>query len=162
MREFNILNFSKACKRQRVLQLISSKIIYDADLRDLVDLQEMNNFLSKIQKVYIESVQYHNDLHGADVMQMGYYFLTTCKLRQALKLNKLDCLSFLMAAVCHDLGHDGFTNSYHVNAITKRAIKSNDKSVQESFHASKMFKLLNQQNYNFTKDFSKEEFKIFR
>ena len=35
-------------------------------------------------------VEYHNDLHGADVMQMGYYFLTTCKLRQNLNLNKLN------------------------------------------------------------------------
>jgi len=68
-------------------------------------------------------------LHGADVMQEGYYMMTTCKLRQTLKLSNLDVLSFLIAAVCHDLGHDGFTNSYHINATTSRAIDSNDIAV---------------------------------
>jgi hypothetical protein len=46
----------------------------------------------------------------------------------------------MTAALCHDLGHDGFTNSYHVNAITKRAIDSNDQAVQESFHAAELFR----------------------
>ena len=78
---------------------------------------------------YKREVEYHNDLHGSDVMQAGYFMLTTCKLKETLKLGSLDCLSFLMAGVCHDLGHDGFTNSYHVNAITKRAIDSNDVAV---------------------------------
>ena len=122
----------------------------------------MGSFLTKIQNTYVTEVEYHNDLHGADVMQMSYYYLTTCKLRQILKLNKLDCLSFLMAAVCHDLGHDGFTNSYHVNAITSRAVNCNDVSVQESYHASQMFKLIGNDTYNFAKNLSKEEFKIFR
>ena len=55
--------------------------------------------------------------------------LTTCKLKETIKLNSLDMLSFLVAALCHDLGHDGYTNSYHVNAITSRAIDSNDIAV---------------------------------
>ena len=45
------------------------------------------------------------------------------------QLNKLDILSTLLAAVCHDLGHDGFTNGYHVNRLTKRAIDCNDVAV---------------------------------
>lgn len=74
-------------------------------------------------------MQYHNDLHGADVMQMGFYMLHTCKMIERLELGAIDVLSFLLGAVCHDIGHDGFTNSYHVNAITLRAINSNDVSV---------------------------------
>jgi hypothetical protein len=46
-----------------------------------------------------------------------------------LELGMIDVLSFLLSAVCHDIGHDGYTNSYHVNAITMRAINSNDVSV---------------------------------
>jgi ethanolamine utilization protein EutP (predicted NTPase) len=68
----------------------------------------------------------------------------------------------LIAAVCHDLGHDGNTNSYHTNAITQRSIDSNDVSVQESFHAAELFRILSQEKYNFLKDLSKDEFKIFR
>ena len=55
--------------------------------------------------------------------------LTHCKLNEKLHLNKLDTLSTLLAAACHDLGHDGYTNGYHVNRITKRAIDSNDVAV---------------------------------
>lgn len=80
---------------------------------------------------------------------MAYYMLSTCGLQTKLQLNKLDTLSVLMAAVCHDLGHDGFTNNYHVNDITRRAIDSNDVSVQESFHASEFFRILDNDDLNF-------------
>ena len=62
-------------------------------------------------------------------MQHGYYIMTTCQMDKKLKLDKLDCLSFLLAGACHDVGHDGFTNPYHINAFTSRAIDSNDGAV---------------------------------
>ena len=68
----------------------------------------------------------------------------------------------IIASMCHDLGHDGFTNGYHTNAITQRSIDCNDVSVQESFHAAELFRILSQEKYNFLKDLSKDEFKIFR
>lgn len=74
----------------------------------------------------------------------------------------LDCLSFLTAAVCHDLGHDGFTNGFHVNANTHRAIDSNDVSVQEHFHAAELFRILTKKQNNFVECLSKDEYKIFR
>jgi len=88
--------------------------------------------------------------------------LTTCGLRESLRLNKLDCLSLMIAGACHDLGHDGFTNGYHVNAITRRAIDSNDVSVQESFHVSELFRILDDDSANFTFALGREEFKFFR
>jgi hypothetical protein len=74
-------------------------------------------------------VAYHNDLHGVDVMQQMFYLLKTCGLNESLNLNHIDTLSIIIAAVAHDLGHDGFTNGYHVNAVTPRAIDSNDGAV---------------------------------
>ena len=107
-------------------------------------------------------MQYHNDLHGADVMQMMYHMITRCKLQQILKLNKLDCLSIIIAAVCHDIGHDGYTNSYHVNSISNRAVESNDVSVQETYHTAEVFRILKDPNFNFTEELSNNEFKLFR
>jgi len=86
----------------------------------------LNFFLEKIQGTYDTRITYHNDLHGADVMQMAFYMMTDLKLIDILHMDKLDCLSMLIAAVSHDLGHDGFNNNYHVNAITNRAIDCND------------------------------------
>ena len=68
----------------------------------------------------------------------------------------------LIAAVCHDLGHDGYTNSYHVNKITSRAINSNDLAVQEAFHAAELFRILSDDYYNFIEGINKEEFRVFR
>lgn len=38
---------------------------------------ELGSFLKKVTSTYKQDVQYHNDLHGADVMQMAYFMLTT-------------------------------------------------------------------------------------
>ena len=62
-------------------------------------------------------------------MHMTYYMMTNSKLTENLKLNDLDKLAMIISAACHDLGHDGFTNSYHLNAITQRAINTNDISI---------------------------------
>ena len=94
-----------------------------------IEETKLEKFLDKIQCTYQENLTYHNDLHGADVMHMTYYMMTNTKLMESLKLNDLDKLSMIIAATCHDLGHDGFTNSYHVNAITQRAINTNDVSI---------------------------------
>ena len=93
---------------------------------------------------------------------MGYYMLETCGLSKLIKMSKLDELAFIVAAVCHDLGHDGFTNSYHSNAITSRAIDSNDISVQETYHTAEFFRILQDEDLNFLSGLSKEEFKLFR
>ena len=93
---------------------------------------------------------------------MAYYFLSSCDLLQKLRLNKLDTLSFLLAAVCHDLGHDGFTNGYHVDHVTERAIESNDVSVQETFHAAEFFRIMNEEELNFLEDISRDQYKVFR
>ena len=97
---------------------------------------KLTNFLDKIYKTYRRDVLYHNDLHGADVAHMSNLFLNQGNLIELAGLDHIDILSFLTAALCHDLGHDGFTNGYHVNAQTERAICYNDVAVQENYHVS--------------------------
>lgn len=75
---------------------------------------------------YRRDVEYHNDIHGADVLQMMFVFLKQGNLLQLASLNGLDLLSILIGCVCHDFGHDGLNNAYHVNKISKRAIRYND------------------------------------
>ena len=42
----------------------------------------------------------------------------------------MQILAMLLAAICHDLGHDGYNNLYHKNKVTERAIQFNDQSIQ--------------------------------
>jgi len=131
------------------LRLMTVKCLKNLELDTLCKDTELDNFLDKVTKTYKQDVEYHNDLHGADVMQHCYYMLTTCGMRKTIGIDKLDCLSLIIAACCHDLGHDGFSNAYHVNAVTSRAIDSNDGAVQETFHAAELFRILAQDSYNF-------------
>ena len=80
----------------------------------------MVTFLHAITKGYQKDVQYHNDLHGADVAQMAYMFITEANLVEEKRygLETLDFVSLLIASACHDYDHDGFNNAYHVNAMT--------------------------------------------
>ena len=71
-------------------------------------------------------------------------------------------LAIIMSSVCHDLGHDGYTNSYHVNTISSRAIDSNDVAAQETFHASELFRILDKDKFNFLDKLSKQEYVHFR
>jgi high affinity cGMP-specific 3',5'-cyclic phosphodiesterase 9 len=72
----------------------------------------------------------------------------------------VDVLSFLLAGICHDLGHDGYTNGYHINAMTDRAIRYSDVSVQENFHAAETFFIM--QRHNFLDRLSPDQFKTLR
>ena len=110
---------------------------------------KLEKFLNQVQSTYREELTYHNDLHGADVMHMCFYFMKNTKLVQILKMSDLDKLTMIIASTCHDLGHDGFTNSYHSNAATARAISANNISIQENYHVVEMFRILSLHETNF-------------
>ena len=95
-------------------------------------------------------------------MHMCYYLMRNSNLVEALKMNHLDKLAMIISATCHDLGHDGFTNSYHTNTITERAINSNDVSIQENYHASELFRTLTNRKTNFLENLSRIELLHFR
>ena len=87
-------------------------------------------------------VQYHNDLHAADVAQMSYMFIHKAKLVDMVQLTYLEGASMIIAAMCHDVEHDGYTNSYHVNAATERSMRYHDQAVQENWHAATAVRLM--------------------
>lgn len=37
-------------------------------------------------------------------------------------LTDIETLSLLLAAAVHDIGHDGFSNNYHKNSMSERAV----------------------------------------
>ena len=80
---------------------------------------------------------------------MGYILLKKGGLAKLIELVDIDILAFLIAGSCHDVGHDGFNNAFHVNSVSERAVASNDVSVQESYHAAQTFRTLLQKKNNF-------------
>ena len=93
---------------------------------------------------------------------MTYHIIIKGEMIRFASLSELDLLSVIVSAVCHDYGHDGLNNAYHVNSISERAIRYSDQSVQENFHIAESFLILNNPSYNFMTDFSRDDFKTFR
>lgn len=107
-------------------------------------------------------MQYHNDLHGIDVAHMANLLLTEGGLIQLAELDNIDIMAFLVGGICHDLGHDGYTNGYHSNAMTDRAIRYNDVSVQENYHVAESFSIMSRSESSFLETLPAEDFKVFR
>uniref|UniRef100_A0A0G4FRK5 Phosphodiesterase n=1 Tax=Chromera velia CCMP2878 TaxID=1169474 RepID=A0A0G4FRK5_9ALVE len=51
-------------------------------------------------------------------------------------------LCVIIAALCHDVGHEGVNNMFHVNKWSELAVTYNDRSVLENFHAAQTFRIL--------------------
>ncbi len=65
---FNILDFSRMIRREKVLPVLTLKFMNDLGLTRVVNQPKLNKFLDKVQKTYDTRITYHNDLHGTDVM----------------------------------------------------------------------------------------------
>jgi hypothetical protein len=129
---FNIHRVAEQIGRPVLLSVMTINAIKKLHLHeafDKIDYSRMSSFLSKIFQGYRRDVEYHNDLHAADVMQMCFLMLTSGGIVERAELNSIDVLSIVWAAVCHDFKHDGFSNIYHVNSISDRAIRYSDLSV---------------------------------
>jgi len=143
--DFDCFQVADVLGRENTLPMVVFKIMNE--LPQTPGSASLNNdklisFLGALYKGYRTDVQYHNDLHGADVAQMMYMFIKEGNLAQVAQLNYLDLVSVITAAAAHDYDHDGFNNTYHVNFVTDRALRYHDKAVQENWHASESMKLL--------------------
>ena len=132
------------------------------DIIPMINMNKLLDFVHKIFKGYSKTVQYHNDMHAADVLQMAYIFMTKGRLISIAKMTDIDTLVTMVSSICHDYGHDGFTNSFHINSMSEMAIRYSDQSVNENMHAAESFAILNKTAYNFLEKFGKDEFKTFR
>ena len=111
--------------------------------------------------VFVESsysaCEYHNATHAADVLQTVHFMLTTGGARDFLGDHEV--LSLLLAALVHDIGHDGFTNSFHKHRLTDRALIYNDQSIQENFHIWLVFdQMAERPDINILRSLSTSEF----
>ena len=57
---------------------------------DNFDNKKLISFLGQIYKGYRRDVAYHNDLHGADVLEMAFVLMTQGNLIQFAELSELD------------------------------------------------------------------------
>ncbi|CAF4687045.1 unnamed protein product, partial [Rotaria sp. Silwood2] len=93
-----------------------------------IDIDVLKNFAHALTEGYTKfRAAYHNDYHGADVLQT-----THCLLIKSNLLNiftQLEITALLFAAVIHDFEHPGLNNNYLVKTKSDLALIYNDFSV---------------------------------
>ncbi|XP_047457903.1 high affinity cGMP-specific 3',5'-cyclic phosphodiesterase 9A isoform X4 [Mugil cephalus] len=103
---------------------------------------------------------FHNFRHCFCVTQMMYSMICICNLQE--KFTQVDILILMTAAVCHDLDHPGFNNTYQINARTELAVRYNDISPLENHHCAVAFQIFSQPDCNIFSNFDPEAFKQIR
>ncbi|XP_073928687.1 high affinity cGMP-specific 3',5'-cyclic phosphodiesterase 9A isoform X5 [Castor canadensis] len=103
---------------------------------------------------------FHNFRHCFCVAQMMYSMVWLCGLQE--KLSQMDVLVLMTAAICHDLDHPGYNNTYQINARTELAVRYNDISPLENHHCAVAFQILAQPECNIFSNVSSESFKQIR
>uniref|UniRef100_A0A8C2K9G2 Phosphodiesterase n=1 Tax=Cyprinus carpio TaxID=7962 RepID=A0A8C2K9G2_CYPCA len=103
---------------------------------------------------------FHNFRHCFCVSQMMYGMIHLCNLQEKLTLTDLGIL--MTAAVCHDLDHPGYNNTYQINARTELAVRYNDISPLENHHCAVAFQILSLPECNIFANVDPEAFKQIR
>ncbi|TNN46557.1 High affinity cGMP-specific 3',5'-cyclic phosphodiesterase 9A [Liparis tanakae] len=116
-------------------------------------------FQLAIQENY-RSNPFHNFRHCFCVSQMMYGMINLCNLQDKMTLTDMGIL--MTAAVCHDLDHPGYNNTYQINARTELAVRYNDISPLENHHCAVAFQILSLPECNIFANVDPEAFKQIR
>lgn len=110
-----------------------------------IDVPVFLRWLFVVYQTY-NDVPFHNFRHAFTVTQMTYGLILLTKLTS--KLDCYDVLTLMLSALCHDLDHPGYNNTYQVNARTDLALTYNDISPLENHHCSVAFDILKNPHVN--------------
>jgi len=105
------------------------------------------DFLRATEAEYRQN-PYHNRIHAADVTLSAYYLWSKLSGEECFDnyFTEVDLLVVLVAAAIHDMGHPGVNNNFLVATRDRLALRYNDRSVLENFHAASAFELMHEQD----------------
>lgn len=102
-------------------------------------------WITQVEKSH-QSNPYHNTSHSADVLYILSYFISRYKIRSHLTAE--DIFSCVIAAIIHDYLHPGVNNSFMIATSHPLALRYNDKSILESYHAASFFEMMNNPEFD--------------
>mmetsp|Transcript_26506 Transcript_26506/g.36938 ORF Transcript_26506/g.36938 Transcript_26506/m.36938 type:complete len:881 (+) Transcript_26506:501-3143(+) len=125
-----------------------------------VDLKKLRAFCEVIEKGYISSNPYHNEIHGADVTRSCHFLLHAGGAFRIM--TPLETMAAIIASCIHDFQHPGVTNDFLIQTSGDLAVTYNDQSVLENHHIAAAFRHLLRPELNFLEHLTAEEYKEFR
>lgn len=143
------------------LYTMAHALIHDYGLTEKLDIptSALHNFLKGLEDGY-EEVPYHNSTHAADVLHALHFFLRSSDMSR--HMTSLELLAALVAAAAHDFKHPGVNNAFLINSGHELAVRYNDRSPLENFHAAEMFGLLSKASADILIGLSSQERHTFR
>eukprot|EP00546_Thalassionema_frauenfeldii_P000173 CAMPEP_0178937508 /NCGR_PEP_ID=MMETSP0786-20121207/25799_1 /TAXON_ID=186022 /ORGANISM="Thalassionema frauenfeldii, Strain CCMP 1798" /LENGTH=578 /DNA_ID=CAMNT_0020616093 /DNA_START=1919 /DNA_END=3655 /DNA_ORIENTATION=+ len=103
-----------------------------------IPIKTLCDYFRVIENDYNSDIPFHNEIHGADVLQSLHVLLQMT--HGILQTTKEQLFSVLLAAVIHDVNHPGRNNAFQINARTRLALLYNDCSILEHRHLSHAFR----------------------
>ena len=163
-KEFNIFELEKRVGHSNVLPIMGRTMLDAFGLIDekIMPIDKLEPFLKSVANQYLTSTLYHNSLHGADITQTICLFFNNSNAEEICHTQAIDLLSIIIAALGHDIGHPGLTNTFHINASSEMAITYNDSSCLENFHLAKLFKTIRKEETNIFEKLSTQDYKKIR
>eukprot|EP00049_Salpingoeca_infusionum_P018482 m.357411 g.357411 ORF g.357411 m.357411 type:complete len:605 (-) comp17822_c0_seq1:2045-3859(-) len=127
-----------------------------------LDVNTCLRFFTKLEDGYgrFPTPIYHNNLHGADVVQATFHLLSDERIHPIF--SKLHLFSALVAAAGHDVGHPGYNNQFLMATNDSLALLYNDHSVLENHHCALTFKALREPGCDILATFNTDQKLNFR
>jgi len=180
--DFNIFELTEKIGQINVLPTVVNTILSNIDIfleplltpyisndikdhqksfKNIIDLDKLKSFSVLVREKYNQN-PYHNSIHGTDVFHSVHQIFHNSPILKWAKLNSIDVVSCLIAALVHDIGHPGFNNNFMINSKTDLALLYNDRHVLENFHAAEGYKILSNSNTNIFNQLDDENNKYLR
>jgi cAMP-specific phosphodiesterase 4 len=118
-----------------------------------------HGFLAVLLAGYNEC-PYHNATHAVDVMHTVYRLLCTSNAVEWVP--SVSLFGLLIAALAHDLGHQGKTNPFLVETKHAWAIQYNDVSPLENMHCATLFQITQEPEVNIFDQLAPDKYKDVR
>ena len=120
----------------------------------------LGGFAKAVNDAYLD-IPFHNADHGALVCHHATILLEVTGVRK--HLGGIDRLAMAVAALCHNVSHFGRSNAFLIETKHELALRYNDASVLENFHAAKTFEIIrSSKRTNITAALSKRDEQRFR
>ena len=163
-KEFNIFELEKIVGHKNVLPIMGRTMLDSFGLIDekIMPIDKLDPFLISITNQYLTSTLYHNSMHGADITQTICLFFNNSNAEEVSHAQVIDLLSIIIAALGHDVGHPGLTNTFQINSSSDMAITYNDSSCLENFHLCTLFKTIRKDEYNIFEKLLPQDYKNIR
>eukprot|EP00929_Paragymnodinium_shiwhaense_P111858 TRINITY_DN80149_c0_g1_i1.p1 TRINITY_DN80149_c0_g1~~TRINITY_DN80149_c0_g1_i1.p1 ORF type:complete len:1005 (-),score=232.08 TRINITY_DN80149_c0_g1_i1:152-3166(-) len=128
-----------------------------------ISLTSLSEFFAKVKKGYNPN-PYHRFYHGLSTLHYSSKLAREAQL--AGRLTHGDMFALLVGSLCHDLGHRGYNNQFEVVTRSELALRYNDSSPLENYHAARTFEIAfsggEAQHANIFKDLSPEAYTAVR